>query len=76
MPDPLLVALERFPGRTLAAPAKLAQNAPDVVLVVAHPGAVRDEITHPACGPQAAAIAARLGPALERALEVTQLMQG
>jgi hypothetical protein len=73
VPDPLLVALERFPGRTLAAAVELAQNAPDVVLVIAHPGAVRDEITHPSCGPQAAGIAARLGPALERALEVTQL---
>jgi hypothetical protein len=66
-------ALERFPGRTLAAPAELAQNAPDVVLVIAHPGAVRDEITHPSCGPQDASIAARLGPALERVLEVAQL---
>src|SRR5260370_6101399 len=73
LPDRLLVALERFAAGTLAAPVELAQNAPDVVLVVAHPAAVLDERAHPARGPQPAGEAERLGPALERALEVAQL---
>src|SRR5260370_7285561 len=73
LPDRLLVALERFAGGTLAAPVELAQNAPDMVLVVARPGPVLDESAHPARGPQPAGEAERLGPALERALEVAQL---
>jgi len=73
LPDRLLVAFQRFSGGTLAAPVKLAQNAPDVVLVVAHPGPVLDEIAHPTRGPQPAGKAKRLGPALERAFELAQL---
>jgi hypothetical protein len=73
VPDALLVVLERFAGRSLAAPTQLAQDAPDVVLVVSHPGALGDQIAHPGRGPQPADISAHLGAALERALEVAQL---
>ena len=41
-----------------------------MVLVVSHPGPVLDEIPYPTRGPQSAGISQRLGPALERALEV------
>ena len=73
LPDCLLVALERFSSGTLAGPVKLAQDAPDVVLVVSHPGPVLDEIAHPTGGPQSAGKSERLGSALECALEVAQL---
>ncbi len=44
-----------------------------MVCVVSHPGSVFDEVAHPPCGPKSAAEAARLGSALERAFEITQL---
>ena len=71
--DRLLVAFQRPPARTLAGPVELAQKAPDMVLVVSHPGPVLDEVAHPTRGPQPAGKSERLGPALERALEVAQL---
>ena len=58
---------------TLAAPAELAQDAPDVGLVVAHPALVLDQLAHPARGPQPAGISERLGTALERLLDLAQL---
>lgn len=73
LPDRLLVALQRPPARTLAGPVELAQDAPDVVLVVSHPGPVLDEIAHPARGPQPGGKSERLGPTLECALQVAQL---
>jgi len=44
-----------------------------VVLVVAHAGAVHDEIAHPGRGPQPGGIPECLRPALERTLEIAQL---
>lgn len=73
VPDRLLITFQRPPDRTLASPAKFAQDAPDVVLVVAHPAKLLDEAAYPTGGPQSADKAARLGPALERALKRTQL---
>jgi hypothetical protein len=61
LPDRLLVAFELLAGGTLTAPVELAQNAPDVVLVVAHPGPVLDDRAHAARGPQPAGEPERLG---------------
>src|SRR5208283_3032314 len=73
LPNRLLVAFQRPSGRTLAAPTQFAQDAPDVVLVEAHPGPLLDEIPHAARGPQPSGISDRLGPPFERALEIAQL---
>jgi len=61
MPDCLLVALERLFDWTLAAPTQPAQDAPDVVLMVSHPGPVLDEVRQPARGPKPAGESERLG---------------
>ena len=73
VPDRLLVALQRAPGGSLAAPAELAQDAPDVGLVIAHPALVLDQLAHPARSPQSAGVAERLGSASERLLDLAQL---
>ena len=73
VPDRRLVALQRLVGGSLATPIELAQDAPDVVLVVPHSALVRDEIADPARGPQSAGKAKRLGSPLERTLELAQL---
>jgi len=73
VPDRLLVALHCPSGGALAAPAELAQDAPDVSFVIAHPALVFDQLAHPARGPQPSGVAERLGSALERLLDLAQL---
>jgi len=73
VPNRRLVALQRLAGRSLAGPVELAQDAPDVVLVVAHAGAGRDELAYPARGPQPGGKAEGFGAALERAFDLAQL---
>jgi hypothetical protein len=65
--DSCLVTLQRLAGRSLARPVELAQDAPDVVLVVSHAGAGGDELAHSARGPQPGDEAERFRAALERA---------
>lgn len=55
------------------APAQLAQDAPDVGLVIAHLALVLDEFAHPTRGPQPGGIAQRLGTALESLFELVEL---
>jgi len=62
-----------FAGRSLAGPIELAQDAPDVVLVVTHPGPILDELTHPVRGPQPGGKAESFRAAFERALDLVQL---
>ncbi len=73
VPDRLLVALQCPPGGSLAAPAELAQDAPHVSFVIAHPALVLDQLAHPGRGPQPADVSERLGSALERLLDLPQL---
>src|ERR1700687_1795516 len=73
IPNGFFVALQRPPGGPLAAPAELAQDAPDVSFVIAHPALVLDEFTHAARGPQPAGVAERLGSASEHLLDLPQL---
>jgi hypothetical protein len=73
MPNGFFVALQRPSGGPLAAPAELAQDAPDVSFVIAHPALVLDQLAHPCRGPQSAGVAERLGSALERPLDLPQL---
>ena len=75
VPDRLFVALQRPPGGPLAAPAELAQDAPDVSLVIAHSALVLDQLAHPGRGPQPAGVAERRGSALERLLDLAQLVR-
>jgi hypothetical protein len=55
--------------------SELAQDAPDVGLVIAHPALVLDQLAHPGRGPQPAGITERLGAALERPLDLPQLVR-
>ena len=73
VPDGFFVALQRPPGGPLAAPAELAQDAPNVSFVIAHPALALDQLAHPARGPQPAGVAERLGSASERLLDLAQL---
>ena len=73
IPDGFFVALQRPPAGALAAPAELAQDAPDVSLVIAHPAPVLDQLAHPARGPQPGGVSERLGSALERVFDLLEL---
>lgn len=73
LPDGLLVALQGFANRTLAGPVKLAQDAPDMVLVVPHSGPVFDEVAHAARGPQPGSKSECFGTTLERVFDPAQL---
>ena len=73
IPNGFFVALQRPPGGALAAPAELAQDAPNVSFVIAHRALVLDQFTHAARSPQPAGVAERLGTALERPLDLPQL---
>src|ERR1700726_3541866 len=73
IPNGLFVALQRPPGGPLAAPAELAQDAPNVSFMIAHSALVFDQLAHPARGPQPAGVAEPLGAALERRLDRAQL---
>jgi hypothetical protein len=70
--DRLFVAFQRPSGKTLASPTKLTQDAPDVVLVVSHPGSVLDEFPHPIRGPSPFCYSKASGPRLS-ALDPAQL---
>jgi hypothetical protein len=52
----------------------LVQDAPDVGFVIVHPALVLDQCAHPGRGPQPAGVAERLGAALERLLNLVQLV--
>ena len=73
IPNGLFVALQRPPGGPLAAPAELAQDAPNVSFVIAHSALVFDQLAYPARGPQPAGVSERRGSALERVLDRAQL---
>jgi hypothetical protein len=72
--DSFLVAFHRPTSGPLARPIKLAQDAPDVVLVVSHSALVLDEVAHPPRGPQSAGVPESLRTALERPLDLGQLV--
>jgi hypothetical protein len=68
-----LVALQGATAGALATPAETAQDAPDVSCVITHPALRRDQVTHPAGGPQPGAVAQCFGTALECLLDLLKL---
>ena len=72
-PDLLLVPLQRASRRTLATPAQLPQDAPSLRRMVTYAAFALDQVRHAPSGPQTGFVSQRFRPALQSALDASQV---
>jgi len=64
------VTLHRPPRRLLRTPAQIVQEPADVIDVIVHAKALRDDFTHARAGPQVGVVPRRQGPLEQQGLQL------